>query len=144
MIAEEFWILDCEGKPLYTFTLEGKTRSDLLSGFFRTIQSFARNIIEDDQEHVSFITLGEFNYNFHYNAIYNLYFILKCAAKTKRKAIKSLISTIENLFIEDYRAELVKPEIDPSKFEKFQSKIEKFFVKDMVDQMAKRMKSNSG
>jgi len=142
MIAEEFWVLDWEGKPLYTFSTEEKSKSDLLSGFFQTIQTFARNMIEDDQELINFITLGEYNYNFHHNTIYKLYFIMKCSAKIKRKTIKARISTIENLFIEDYRAELIKPEIDPSKFEKFQYKIEKYFVQDVLDKMVKRIKLN--
>jgi len=95
-----------------------------------------RNLIEDDQEHINTITLGEYNYNFHNNSIYELYFILKCSKKSKRKTIKALLSTIENLFIENYRAELVKPEIDHSKFEKFQNKIEKYFDQDILDKMA--------
>ena len=142
MNAEEFWVIDWEGKPLYTFTPEEKSKSDLLSGFFQTIQSFARSVTEDDQDHINTITLGEFNYNFHNNTIYQLYFILKCSTKTKKKTIKTLLSTIENLFIENYRAELVKPEIDPSKFEKFQYKIEKYFNQDILDKMAKGIKAN--
>jgi len=142
MIAEEFYVLDWEGKPLYTFTTEEKIKLDLLSGFFQTIQSFARNIIENDQEDINIITLGEYNYNFHHNTIYQLYFIMKCSTKTKRKTIKARLSTIENLFIENYRAELVKPEIDPSKFEKFQSKIEKYVNQDILDKMTKQSRSN--
>ena len=143
MTAEEFWVLDMEGKPLYTFTKEEKSKSDLLSGFFQTIQTFARSVTEDDQDHINTITLGEYNYNFHNNTIYHLYFILKCSTKVKRKTIKALLSTIENLFIENYRAELIKPEIDPSEFEKFQYKIEKYFHQDILDKMAKRIKSNA-
>ena len=136
MIAEEFWVVNWKGKPLYRFAPEEKTKLDLFSGFFQTIQSFARNLIEDDQEHINTITLGEYNYNFHNNSIYELYFILKCSKKSKRKTIKALLSTIENLFIENYRAELVKPEIDHSKFEKFQNKIKKYFDQDILDKMA--------
>lgn len=143
MTAEEFWVLDMEGKPLYTFTKEEKSKSDLLSGFFQTIQTFARSVTEDDQDHINTITLGEYNYNFHNNTIYQLYFILKSSIKTKKKTIKTLLSTIENLFIENYRAELIKPEIDPSEFEKFQYKIEKYFHQDILDKMAKRIKSNA-
>ena len=142
MTAEEFWVLDWEGKPFYIFTPEDKSKSDLLSGFFQTIQSFARSVTEDDQDHINTITLGEFNYNFHNNTIYQLYFILKSSIKTKKKTIKALLSTIENLFIENYRAELVKPEIDPSKFEKFQYKIEKYFNQEILDKMAKGIKAN--
>ena len=143
MTAEEFWVLDWEGKPIYTFTPEEKMITDLLSGFFQTIQSFARSIIEDDQDHISNITLGKYNYNFHKNTIYQLYFILKCSTKTKRKTIKALFSTIENLFIENYRAELIKPEIDPSEFEKFQYKIEKYFNQDILDKMENGVKSSA-
>ncbi|MHA1670956.1 MAG: hypothetical protein ACTSV5_10340 [Promethearchaeota archaeon] len=139
MIIEEFWVLDWEGKPLYTFTTEEKRRSDLISGFFQTIQSLARNMV---QEHVNTISLGESNYNFLHNTIYELYFVLKCSKKTKRKTIKARLSTIESLFIEDYRAELVKPEIDPSKFEKFQHKIEKYLVQDILDKVTNTPKSN--
>ena len=137
MIAEEFWVLDWKGKPLYTFTPEGKTNSNLLSGFFQTMQSFASNIIEDDQDHINFITMGEYNYNFHQNTIYQLYFIMKCSSKTKRKTIKTRLSTMENLFIEEYRAELVKPKMDSSKFENFQGKIEKFFNPDILAKQIK-------
>ncbi len=138
MIAEEFWVLDWEGKPLYTFSTEEKSKSDLLSGFFQTIQTFARSMIEDSQDHINNITLGEYNYNFYHNTIYKLYFILKCSTKIKRKTIKARLSTIESLFIEEYRAELIKPKIDPSKFDKFQCKIEKYFVQDIQDKMTKR------
>ncbi|MHA1823390.1 MAG: hypothetical protein ACTSXN_05000 [Promethearchaeota archaeon] len=143
MIAEEFWVVNWKGKPLYRFSPEEKMKLDLFTDFFQTIQSFARSIIEDDQDHINTITLGKYNYNFHNNSIYQLYFILKCSTKSKRKAIKALLSTFENLFIENYRAELTKPEIDPLKFEKFQNKIEKYFDQDILDKMTKRTKSNA-
>ena len=126
MIAEEFWVVNWEGKPLYQFTTEEKTKFDLLSGFFQTIQSFARTLIEDDQDHINTVTLGGYNYNFLNNKIYELYFILKSSTKVKRKTIIALLSTIEDLFIENYRAELIRHEMDPSKFEKFRNKIEKY------------------
>ncbi len=125
MIAEEFWVVDWEGKPLYQFTTE-ETKFDLLGGFFQTIQSFARTLIEDDQDHINTITLGGYNYNFLNNKIYELYFILKSSTKVKRKTIMALLSTIEDLFIENYRVELIRHEMDPSKFEKFRNKIEKY------------------
>ena len=141
MIAEEFWVINWEGAPLFTFSFDD-SQSRLLSGFFQTIQSFARNIIDDDQDHINYITLGEYIYNFHRNTIYQLYFIIKCSSKTKRKTIKARLSTIENLFIEDYRAELVKPDRDPSQFEKFRSKIEKYFDPNILIQMENNLRDS--
>lgn len=141
LIAEEFWVINWEGAPLFTFSFEDESQTGLLSGFFQTIQSFAKSLVESD-DHISTITLGDSNFNFHNNQIYKLYFILKSSKKVKEKNVNAILSTIEETFIEDFRSELIISEVDASKYEKFRYKIKHYFDKELLEKMDNRIVSN--
>ncbi|MFX1315599.1 MAG: hypothetical protein ACFE9T_07020 [Promethearchaeota archaeon] len=127
MYIEEFLIINSKGLPLFKFSFDDDLNAELKSGFFSAIQSFAKTFVNKDQvKYHSIIKIGNFNYNFLCNQLYNVYFIIKSVNGAKEKDIYSSLKKIEELFIEEFRMDLITFDGDTSKFKRFNKILIKF------------------
>ncbi|KKN14217.1 hypothetical protein LCGC14_0998330 [marine sediment metagenome] len=128
MIVEEFWIINWDGLPLFKYSSTRSLRIELIGGFLSAIQSFAKTVIDDGKgKYLNTISIGDHTYNFMTNEIYKLYFILKTSSKEKEKIINIYLRRFEDMFIEEFRRDLITFDGDISKFDKFDKKFIKTY-----------------
>lgn len=128
MIVEEFWIINWDGLPLFKYSQTRSLRIELIGGFLSAIQSFAKTVIEDERgQYLNTLSIGNHSYNFLTNEIYRLYFVLKTSKKVKEKIVNLFLQRFQDMFIEEFRMELVAFDGDISTFERFDKKFVKTY-----------------
>jgi hypothetical protein len=131
MSIDEFLIINSEGLTLFKFSPDEDLNAEIKSGLFSAIQSYAKTFVDENKaKYRSIIKIGDFNYNFLCNQIYDIYFVLKSAIRDKEKEINSYLKKLEELFIEEFRMDLIAFDGDTSKFKKFKKIITKFLEKE--------------
>ena len=130
MSINEFLIINSMGLTLFKFPPDEDLNTEIKSGFFSAIQSFAKTFVDENKEkYQSVIRIGDFNYNFLCNQLYDIYFILKSANRDKEKNINDYLRKIEELFIEEFRMDLIAFDGDTSIFKRFKKILTKFLEK---------------
>jgi hypothetical protein len=128
MIVEEFWIINWDGIPLFKYSQTRSLRIELIGGFLSAIQSFAKTVIDDEKgQFLNTLSIGSHSYNFLTNEIYRLYFILKTSKKVKEKTVNLFLQRFQDMFIEEFRRELVAFDGDISIFEGFSKQFAKTY-----------------
>lgn len=130
MSINEFLVINADGLTLFKFSSDDNFNTEIKSGFFSAIQSFAKTFVDKNKEkYHSIIRMGELSYNFLCNQLYDIYFILKSANSDKEKDINDYLKKLEQLFIEEFRMDLITFNGDTSKFHRFNKIILKFIEK---------------
>lgn len=130
MSINEFLVINADGLTLFKFSSDEDFNTEIKSGFFSAIQSFAKTFIDENKEkYHSIIRMGELNYNFLCNQLYDIYFVLKSANSDKEKDINDYLRKLEELFIEEFRMDLITFNGDTSSFKRFKKIILKFLEK---------------
>jgi hypothetical protein len=126
--VKEFWIIRKEGIPIFSYSPKDNLQSNLISGFFSAIQTFARNIsTPSEKNYVSAISLGNSVFNFLVNNRFDIFFILKSEEKLSEKVAKKHLKEIESIFLEDFEKELDSFDGDPTVFQSFKDDFEDYF-----------------
>ncbi|TFF97064.1 MAG: hypothetical protein EU547_05365 [Promethearchaeota archaeon] len=105
-IVEEFWIVNFNGIPLYSYSPEKELEPSLISSFFSAIQNFSSQMNGKKNLYINSLTVGDSIFNFLINKDYELYFILKSSDKIKSKLINKHLKEIEKMFIAKFNDEL--------------------------------------
>jgi len=130
MYISEFLIINSEGLTLFKFSPDEDLNAEIKSGFFSAIQSFAKTFVDKNKEkYRSIIRIGDINYNFLCNQLYDIYFVLKSANRDKEKDINGYLKKLEELFIEEFRMDLIAFDGDTSIFKRFKKTLTKFLEK---------------
>ena len=128
MKVEEFWIINWDGLPLFKYSPKRSLRVELIGGFLSAIQSFAKTVIEEERgNYLNTLSIGEHSYNFLTDEIYRLYFILKTSKKVKEKIINLYLQRFQDMFIEEYRRELIAFDGDITIFDSFNKQFVKTY-----------------
>ncbi len=128
MKVEEFWIINWDGLPLFKYSPTRSLRIELIGGFLSAIQSFAKTVIEDERgQYLNTLTIGDHSYHFLTDEVYKLYFILKTSKKVKEKIINLYLQRFQDMFIEEFRKDLVAFDGDITPFESFDKKFVKTY-----------------
>lgn len=127
---DEFWIINWNGIPLFSYSPSEKLNQNFIGGFFSAIQAFAKGITEDfGKEYVKALSVGKFNYIFLANNIHQLFFISKSNKKVKEKQISKHLRIIEKMFLEKFESLLTNFNGDVSSFEEFNYEFKNYFNK---------------
>ncbi|TFF89315.1 MAG: hypothetical protein EU549_01075 [Promethearchaeota archaeon] len=128
-LVEEFWIINFDGIPYFSFAPDEELDSNLLGSFFSAIQSFAKQISSDSRndKFIHSITLGKYLFFFLVNPKNRLYFISKSKKNISEKNINQHLKKIERMFIEDYKEKIENFDGEIDAFEHFREKFKKYF-----------------
>ncbi|TFF89962.1 MAG: hypothetical protein EU548_05455 [Promethearchaeota archaeon] len=126
-IVDEFWIINFDGIPLFSYSPREELSSILISSFFSAIQKFALRTDDSNSKYINSLSLGESNFNFMVNNEYELYFISKSTKKIKEKLINKHLKEIEQMFLSKFEEDVKNFSGEITKFDKFEPTFEKYF-----------------
>jgi len=126
-LIDEFWIINFDGVPLFSYSPDDPLNSHLIGGFFSAIQKFSTKMDDKTEHYINSLNLNDASIHFLINQKYELYFISKSSKKTKPKLITPHLKELAEIFINEFEERIIDFDGEITIFNEFLPTFEEYF-----------------
>jgi len=125
----EFYVIHISGVPLFHQKANASIESvnkNMVSGFISAIQSVVS--AQNDEEKIEIIKFKNTKLIILQQNLYQLFFIARVSQKEKEKPARKELIKLSDIFIEDYRKNLIEWEGEINVFQNFRYRLSNYWI----------------
>ena len=125
----EFYVIHSSGVPLFHQKANASIESvnkNMVSGFISAIQSVVS--AQNDEEKIEIIKFKNTKLIILQQKLYGIFFIARVSQKEKEKPARKELIKLSDIFIEDYRSNLIEWEGEINVFQNFRYRLSNYWI----------------